>query len=65
MTSLVPRTVEVLVKKIALGTSNRGNDWTAESAMISSNGKGNRAKKLYQQKKYLLHVLGDIQHISP
>ena len=37
MTSLVPNIVEVLMSIIALGISNRGNDWTAESAMISSN----------------------------
>ena len=38
MTSLVPSIVEVLMNKIALWSSNRGNDWTAESAMIASNG---------------------------
>ena len=38
MTSLVPSIVEVLMNKIALWISNRGNDWTAESAIIASNG---------------------------
>ena len=37
MTSLVPSIAEVLMKKIALWISNRGNDWPAESAMIASN----------------------------
>ena len=37
MTSLVPSIVEVLKNKIALWISNRGNYWTAESAMIASN----------------------------
>ena len=37
MTSLVPSIVEVLMKKIVLWISNRGNDWTAKSAMSSSN----------------------------
>ena len=37
MTSLVPSIVEVLMNNLALWISNRGNDWTAESAMISSN----------------------------
>ena len=38
-TPLVPSIVEVLMNKIALWISNRGNDWTAESAMIASNAK--------------------------
>ena len=38
MTSLLPNIVEVLMNKIALWISNHGNDWTAESAMIASNG---------------------------
>ena len=37
MTSLVASIVEVLMNKIAWWISNRGNDWTAESAMIVSN----------------------------
>ena len=37
MTPLVPSIVKVLMNKIALWISNRGNDWTAESAMIASN----------------------------
>ena len=37
MTPLVPSIVEVLMNKIVLWISKRGNDWTAESAMISSN----------------------------
>ena len=38
MTPLVLSIVEVLMNKIALGISNRGNDWTAASAVIASNG---------------------------
>ena len=37
MASVVPCIVEVLMNKITLWISNRGNDWRAESAMIASN----------------------------
>ena len=37
MTFLVPNILEVLIDKIALWISIRGNDWTAESAITSSN----------------------------
>ena len=37
MAPLVPSIVEELMNKIALGISNRGNDWAAESAMIANN----------------------------
>ena len=39
MTSVVPSIVEVLMNKIALWISNCGNNWTAESAPIASNGR--------------------------
>ena len=40
MTSLVPSSVKVLMNKIALWISNRGNDWPTESAIISSKYQG-------------------------
>ena len=38
MTTIVPGIAEVLMNKIALWISNRGNYWTAKSVMIASNG---------------------------
>ena len=51
MTFVLPNIVEVLMSKISLWINIRANDWTAKSAIISSDGDDTKNKTSYFQQK--------------